>query len=229
MKKEQLYEVLGDINENYINDAHMTTKKNFRPVWLKWGALAACLCLVVIGSFGGVYSNMKKYVISNDILVYSATEYGDTNSYTDVTPEQAERLAKVNYIHNTLSAQNYAWYGNCYYNFDNDKIMVGLTDVSNSNKEIVLSYTRDTVIQFFQCDYSYQYLEELYNKLDEKRTILFVLGVDRFNISIHMNRVNVHITNAKNYGAIYIVNEMDSIGGAIVFSSDTVTEGDRRS
>ena len=47
MKKEQLYEVFGDINENYINDAHKTVKKKSRPVWMKWGAMAACLCLVV--------------------------------------------------------------------------------------------------------------------------------------------------------------------------------------
>ena len=35
MKKEQLYEVLGDINENYVNDAHMTAKKSAYPIWLK--------------------------------------------------------------------------------------------------------------------------------------------------------------------------------------------------
>ena len=49
MKKEQLYEVLGDINENYINDAHLTTKKKSRPAWIKWGAMAACFCLMLVG------------------------------------------------------------------------------------------------------------------------------------------------------------------------------------
>ena len=48
MKKEKLYEVLGDINEEYVNEAHMTAKKKSRPVWLKWGAMAACLALVVM-------------------------------------------------------------------------------------------------------------------------------------------------------------------------------------
>ena len=51
MKKEQLYEVLGDINENYVNDAHKTAKKKSRTVWTKWAAMAACLCLVVVGAF----------------------------------------------------------------------------------------------------------------------------------------------------------------------------------
>ena len=47
MKKEKLYETIGDINENYVNEAHMTAKKS-RPGWLRWGTLAACLALVVL-------------------------------------------------------------------------------------------------------------------------------------------------------------------------------------
>lgn len=53
-------------------------------------------------------------------------------------------------------------------------------------------------------------------------TALPVLGVDRFNISIEKNRVNVHINNAEKYEAIYMANEMNSLGGAIVFTSDIV-------
>jgi hypothetical protein len=49
MKKEKLYEVIGEIDDNYINDAHMTVKKKSRSVWVKWGAMAACLCLIVAG------------------------------------------------------------------------------------------------------------------------------------------------------------------------------------
>lgn len=46
MTNEKLYEVLGDINEKHVKEAreHHKAKK---PVWLKWGAMAACLCLVV--------------------------------------------------------------------------------------------------------------------------------------------------------------------------------------
>lgn len=46
MKKEQLYETLGDISEHYISDAHQTAKK-LRPVWIHWAATAACLCLLL--------------------------------------------------------------------------------------------------------------------------------------------------------------------------------------
>ncbi len=47
MKKEKLYEAIGEIDENYINDAHLTVKKKSHLVWMKWGAMASCLCLVV--------------------------------------------------------------------------------------------------------------------------------------------------------------------------------------
>lgn len=54
MKKEKLYETIGDIDENYISEAHETIKKT-RPIWYKWGAVAACLLVVLVS-----------IVISND-------------------------------------------------------------------------------------------------------------------------------------------------------------------
>lgn len=46
MKREKFCELLGEINENYVKEAE-TIKKAKKPVWVKWGAMAACLCLVV--------------------------------------------------------------------------------------------------------------------------------------------------------------------------------------
>lgn len=51
MKNEQLYDALGGINENYINEAHQTAKKKSQAGWIKWVAMAACLCFVVAGAF----------------------------------------------------------------------------------------------------------------------------------------------------------------------------------
>lgn len=48
MKKENLFRVIGDVDEQKVAVAGMamTTKKT-TPIWLKWGALAACVCLVI--------------------------------------------------------------------------------------------------------------------------------------------------------------------------------------
>lgn len=50
MKKEELFNIIGEVDEQKVAAAGMAmnTKKKSRPVWLKWGAMAACLCLVVV-------------------------------------------------------------------------------------------------------------------------------------------------------------------------------------
>ena len=53
MKKEELFNIIGEVDEQKVVAASMAmnTKKKSRPVWVKWGAMAACLCLVVVGAF----------------------------------------------------------------------------------------------------------------------------------------------------------------------------------
>lgn len=45
MRKEEFAEILGGINENYIQEAE-SMKRPENPVWRKWGATAACFCLL---------------------------------------------------------------------------------------------------------------------------------------------------------------------------------------
>lgn len=202
----------------------MSEKSKTKLIWLKYGTLVACFCLIVISAFS-CHLYAKQYVVDNSILVHNTASVIDSDC--EVTPEQAEQLAIANSIHNNLSVQNFEWYGNCYYDLQKDKIMLGLTVISDSNKEIVRPYIRNNTVEFYECDYSYQYLEKLYNKLNEKRIILNLLGADRFNIYIEKNRVNVHLTNTANYMAICLANKLDTFGGAIIFCSDTaITDGD---
>ena len=48
MKKEDMFEALNDIDDQYIEQAE---KKSAKKTWVKWTGLAACLCLVVAGVF----------------------------------------------------------------------------------------------------------------------------------------------------------------------------------
>ena len=52
MKKEALFNIIGEVDEQKVTAAGMAmnTKKTSRPVWMKWGAMVACLCLVVVGA-----------------------------------------------------------------------------------------------------------------------------------------------------------------------------------
>ncbi len=47
MNKENLYEAMGNINEKRIHAAHAPVAKK-KPVWVKWGTMAACLCFVLV-------------------------------------------------------------------------------------------------------------------------------------------------------------------------------------
>lgn len=50
MKKEEFCQLLGGISESYVKEAWMPQKAK-TPVWIKRGALAACLCLVLGTAF----------------------------------------------------------------------------------------------------------------------------------------------------------------------------------
>lgn len=48
MKKEDLFEAFGDINSNYIKEAHMKNSRKVGFSWVKWGTIAACLVMLVL-------------------------------------------------------------------------------------------------------------------------------------------------------------------------------------
>jgi len=49
VRKEDFAEILGGIDENYVKEAE-TVKKTGKPSRVKWGAAAACLCLMVLAA-----------------------------------------------------------------------------------------------------------------------------------------------------------------------------------
>lgn len=49
MKKEDFFEVLGELDDDIVNGVKTPTKKKIN--WKGWGAMAACLCLVAAGGF----------------------------------------------------------------------------------------------------------------------------------------------------------------------------------
>ncbi|MGM9606386.1 MAG: hypothetical protein ACI3XJ_02665 [Oscillospiraceae bacterium] len=51
MKSKRILDALGQVDENYIEEAAPeATPKGKKYRWVKWGALAACLCLVLCGA-----------------------------------------------------------------------------------------------------------------------------------------------------------------------------------
>ena len=50
MTKETLYEVLGDIHEKHIQEAHRSQGMVRKSGWIKWRITAACVCLVAVAA-----------------------------------------------------------------------------------------------------------------------------------------------------------------------------------
>lgn len=49
MKIPRIVKAMGHIDEDLISNAASVTKKKSGSVWIKWGVMAACLCLVLVG------------------------------------------------------------------------------------------------------------------------------------------------------------------------------------
>lgn len=89
MKKEQFFEVLGEIDETYINNAYKSSKRGtdmrFAKLrWLKFGSMAACFCLMVLAVVSVLNNDMAWGPTHND-----ETDYGNTISYVGWTDNAA--------------------------------------------------------------------------------------------------------------------------------------------
>lgn len=61
MNKDQIIDSLAQIDDDMIQTVDALRSKKRSPVWLKWGALAACLCLVLAGvAMGSRFGSLEK-------------------------------------------------------------------------------------------------------------------------------------------------------------------------
>ena len=78
MTNEKLYEVLGDINEKYVSEARVYQKAK-KPIWVKWVAIVACLCLMIPLTAFAIdiiqYNAAVDYLNSLGIVVEDLSDY----------------------------------------------------------------------------------------------------------------------------------------------------------
>lgn len=61
MKKDKISEIIGNINIKYVDEADAYANEAtaaYRPAWMKWGAVAACLALVAVLGIGIFQNNL---------------------------------------------------------------------------------------------------------------------------------------------------------------------------
>lgn len=96
MKSQELLEVIGEAQDEYILDARESKQKG-TPAWKKWTALAACICLIlgaiwVFGPAAGRYPNAQYSAYDIADLFPKMLESGTTNAYTEVYVPSSEYL-----------------------------------------------------------------------------------------------------------------------------------------
>ena len=104
MKKEELFNIIGEVDEQKVAAAGMAmNKKKSRPVWVKWGAMAACLCLVVVGAVLPMTNNDTPTHSQEELPSVTVTVI-DEGPAGMTTPEMVE-IVEVNGV-------EYVVYGN---------------------------------------------------------------------------------------------------------------------
>lgn len=78
MKEKRALNILGQVDEKYVAEAAFTPKTKKKPVL--WLGLAACLCLIISGIFGGHSSNPMGFVLT----AYAADGVGYEVSETPI-------------------------------------------------------------------------------------------------------------------------------------------------
>lgn len=79
MNKKKFSEAMTEVNDKYYEEAAHYERKRKKPIWLKWGAVAACLCLVVVG---GIFFNFHNKQDFNSMIAKNGTD--NTVHYTFV-------------------------------------------------------------------------------------------------------------------------------------------------
>lgn len=89
MKTKTFSNALGEIGDQYVSEAISYSAAKKKNMWMKWGAMAACLCLVVVGAFmapnligdqnveqpmGQGFFNAVVLEIENDTVIVECTD-----------------------------------------------------------------------------------------------------------------------------------------------------------
>ena len=82
MRGNEFLDKMELIDPAYIESADAKPKKK-KGVWIKWGAMAACLCLVFVGAFG-LFNGSQSNTLQNWSNGYKAKDYF---KFCDITAE----------------------------------------------------------------------------------------------------------------------------------------------
>ncbi|WP_294474474.1 hypothetical protein [uncultured Intestinimonas sp.] len=158
MTNEKLYEVLGDINEKHINEARAYHRAK-KPGWVKWGTMAACLCLMVVTAVSVLpnYLNQQGTIPldnPNGVIVDNPTD--------DTMPATSEiHISMSNIVMNQISDSfntDYARY--------------------NPETDIKVVWNREDIIAYYGTDLVPAYIPDGFSASGDNNKAIAYIGQD---------------------------------------------------
>lgn len=119
MKNKRLLNIIGEIDDRHIAEAAPATRKSrSKPIWIKWGTMAACFVLLISACFGtfAVVAEAAEYKAAvqffND---YGMSTDGLTRGeikavYRDITTKSFSYSKTAEVIRNSISTDNIGGY-----------------------------------------------------------------------------------------------------------------------
>lgn len=212
MKTSMLAAAMSYIDDDLVSAAvDYKPKRNRLPAPYRITASIAAACMVLIIGVGII----SWHTPANDM----SPEIVPSDSCVDITYYQSRQLDRANAAWYALYRHQVPYFGTCYYDFETDKIMVGLTENTPENQAYVLSLFGKFPVTFYQCDYSWLHLEELCDKLDRNRFFLKVSGVEDFGMDDVNNRVGVLLKDDNCSLAKYLVTRLCGSDDVVVFKT----------
>ncbi len=90
MKKKIISDAITNISSEYIEKAadYTVAKKSRKPVWVKWGAMAACLCLMVMAAIPIINHFNNSATDIEPLVEYSLEEATTAPDFGEMFPTQ---------------------------------------------------------------------------------------------------------------------------------------------
>lgn len=90
MKKEDMFDANGEVDERKAADARNVVSHKRKTIWVKWSAIAACLCLMISGIWvvrqsdeRGTLSQAMAQTVSSFDCAAQETKQRRNNMFTD--------------------------------------------------------------------------------------------------------------------------------------------------
>lgn len=134
MNAKKFSEAMNEIDNKYVDEAiqYKGKKAQKKLVWIKWGAMAACLCLIVIGRV--MISQNDNHVVPNPEIVHvpnpiiTVTSIAEMEKYLDFDVPVLDKEVKS---YSVLIKENYPRTGQIdYADGSKFRIQYGIGDIS---------------------------------------------------------------------------------------------------